>query len=204
MRTNRRKLITITTPSLPYSYERIEYIKSNGSSYLDTGIYGSDTLDIEISCIIVERSSNLFFIASRTNPYLNTYSLVFASPYVYRFDYGTKLNEISPANYDYVNKITLKKLGLKVYLNNKLILELPTTKFKTPSTLLIFGVLTNGVVNIAPLNGGKIYFLRMTENGILVRDFIPVKRKSDGMIGMYDLVGRKFYTSPNGVAFTGG
>ena len=67
----------------------------------------------------------------------------------------------------------------------------------------MFGILQNGTVNGSPA-GGKIYFLKMKENGMLVRDFIPVKRKSDGVIGMYDLVGRKFYTSPNGVAFTGG
>lgn len=201
MRTDRRKLITITTPSLPYSYERIEYIKSNGSSYLDTGIYGSDTLDVEISYIIVNRSNNLFFIGSRANAYNKTYCVVFEKPTKYRFDYNLKTNEL--AYYDYANKITLKKLGLQVYLNNKPVLKLPTAKFKTPSTLLIFGISTKDVVNIS-LDGGKIYFLRMTENGILVRDFIPVKRKLDGMIGMYDLVGRKFYTSPNGVAFTGG
>lgn len=52
--------------------------------------------------------------------------------------------------------------------------------------------------------GGKVYFLKMKENGVLVRDFVPVKRNSDGAIGMYDLVGKKFYTSPNGVAFSGG
>lgn len=45
----------------------------------------------------------------------------------------------------------------------------------------------------------KIY-----DNGKLIRDFIPAKRKLDGVIGMYDLVGRKFYTSQNGEAFTGG
>lgn len=51
---------------------------------------------------------------------------------------------------------------------------------------------------------GKIWLLNINDNGKPIRKFIPVKRKSDGVIGMYDLVGRKFYTSPNGVAFTGG
>ena len=46
--------------------------------------------------------------------------------------------------------------------------------------------------------------LNINDNGKPIRKFIPVKRKSDGMVGMYDLVEKKFYTSPNGVAFTGG
>lgn len=51
---------------------------------------------------------------------------------------------------------------------------------------------------------GKCYGVKISEGNQLVRHFIPVKRKSDGVIGMYELVGRKFYTSPNGVAFMGG
>ena len=50
----------------------------------------------------------------------------------------------------------------------------------------------------------NVYSLIITYDGKLVRNFIPAKRKSDGVIGMYDLVGKKFYTSPNGEAFTGG
>ena len=51
---------------------------------------------------------------------------------------------------------------------------------------------------------GKVWLLNINDNGKPIRKFIPVKRKSDGMVGMYDLVEKKFYTSPNGVAFTGG
>ena len=49
---------------------------------------------------------------------------------------------------------------------------------------------------------GKIYYTKMWHNNELVRDFIPVQRKF-GMMGMYDKVEGKFYTSPNGVAFSG-
>lgn len=191
-------MITIRTSSLPYSYERIEYIESNGSSYIDTGIYGSNTLDVEISLFTVPDKSPTFFIGSRNNPYNRTYCIVRVPPLEMRFDYNT-IHSLGAVK----GKVTIKKLGLYVYVDNKQRLELPVLKFKTPSTLFMFGLLQNNVVNIAPA-GDKIYFLKMTENGILVRDFIPVKRKSDGMIGMYDLVGRKFYISPNGVAFTGG
>lgn len=50
----------------------------------------------------------------------------------------------------------------------------------------------------------RLYENKIYQKDVLIRYFIPVKRKLDGMVGMYDLVGRKFYTSPNGVAFTGG
>lgn len=50
----------------------------------------------------------------------------------------------------------------------------------------------------------RIYNFIYSADGKRIVQLIPCKRKSDGVIGMYDLVGRKFYTSPNGVAFTGG
>ena len=51
---------------------------------------------------------------------------------------------------------------------------------------------------------GKIYYAKIWKSGTLIRDFIPVKRKADDVIGMYDQVNSIFYTSPNGIAFTGG
>lgn len=182
------------------SYERIEYIESNGSSYIDTGIYGSDSLDIEISLSSIGRNT-VFFLISRESNLKRTYGVAFEQvKSKLRFDYYNNINYLGV----FVNKrVTIRKSGLVIYVNNVARLGLSGNKFTTPSTLLMFGILQNGAVNSSPA-GSKIYFLKMKENGMLVRDFIPVKRKSDGVIGMYDLVGRKFYTSPNGVAFTGG
>lgn len=197
MRTNRRRIMKLIS-----SYERMEYIESNGSSYIDTGIYGSDSLDIEFSIYFDDPKKGKFFLVSRVSPYERTYAVLFdqSTEYV-RFDYNNKLYHLGKHNN---KKITIKKSGLNVYVDNVLNVNLlDKGEFTTPYTLLLLGILQGSIVN-ATNAGCKIYFLKMTENGMLVRDFIPVKRKSDGVIGLYDLVGRKFYTSPNGVAFTGG
>lgn len=193
MRTNRRRMKFS-------NYEKIEYIESNGSSYIDTGIYGSDSLNIEISIALNKEMPSVFFLASRLYATERTYALVYDSGFSHiRFDYNNTLNILS----NFIDKITIRKSGLNVFVNNVWKLRVYEGKFTTPSTLLLFGILQNGIVHIAP-TGGKLYFLKMTENGVLVRDFVPVKRKSDGVIGMYDTIGGKFYTSPNGVSFTGG
>lgn len=195
MRTNRRRTMKL----IGGPYERIEYIESNGSSYIDTGIYGSDSLDIEILIHYTYKNS-VFFIASRKSAKELTYTFVGdASLSHIRFDYNNTLNVLGY----YIDKISIRKSGLGVYINNVWKMSVDKGKFTTPSTLLLFGILQNGAVNSSPA-GGKVYFLKMKENGVLVRDFVPAKRKSDGVIGMYDLIGRKFYTSPNGVAFTRG
>ena len=50
----------------------------------------------------------------------------------------------------------------------------------------------------------RIYNFIYSADGKRIVQLTPCKRKLDGVVGMYDLVGRKFYTSPNGIAFTGG
>ena len=42
------------------------------------------------------------------------------------------------------------------------------------------------------------------DNGIKVRDFIPCKRNSDNVYGLYDQVEGKFYSSPNNASFIAG
>ena len=65
--------------------------------------------------------------------------------------------------------------------------------------------------NIFLFKGGRnlvskakiISFKIWDKSGILARDFVPVMRKSDNEVGMYDLIEKKFYQSVNSSKFTG-
>ena len=41
----------------------------------------------------------------------------------------------------------------------------------------------------------KIYSLKVWDNDTLIRNFIPVYRKIDSVIGLYDTIEGKFYTN---------
>jgi hypothetical protein len=50
---------------------------------------------------------------------------------------------------------------------------------------------------------GKMYYCKIYDNDILVRDFIPAVRDSDSKPGFYDLVTNQFYTNAgSGADFT--
>lgn len=50
---------------------------------------------------------------------------------------------------------------------------------------------------------GRMYYCKIWDNDILVRDFIPAVRDSDGKVGFYDLVTNQFYTNAGtGADFT--
>ena len=46
--------------------------------------------------------------------------------------------------------------------------------------------------------------MKIYNNGTLVRDFVPVKRNSDGAIGMYDTVTKAFFANAGTGTFTAG
>ena len=50
----------------------------------------------------------------------------------------------------------------------------------------------------------RLYYLKMYSDGDLVRDYVPCYRKSDSVIGLYDLVSKTFYTNQGSGTFTKG
>ena len=50
----------------------------------------------------------------------------------------------------------------------------------------------------------QLFYWRMYDNGDLVRDMIPARRNSDGVLGMYDIVTQTFFTNAGSGAFVAG
>ena len=51
---------------------------------------------------------------------------------------------------------------------------------------------------------GRLYYFKIYDNGTLVRDYVPVKRISDGAIGLYDKVNKLFYGNDGTDSFGAG
>ena len=51
---------------------------------------------------------------------------------------------------------------------------------------------------------GRIYNWQIFEDGVLVRDFIPAMRNSDGEVGLYDTVSKQFFTNAGTGEFIAG
>lgn len=204
MRIGRRKMIR-NSNSLPTSYERLEYIENTSTAYMDCGLKPKYTFDYELKTNI-ETGDSIIGCMFRNDGT----DFRYFCPGIPHFDVGYKRIFLRIPNSTII--------PLYVKFGNYFI-ENPLTKERV--TGVIFDEKMNGAMitnlflwamfyyhpsvnrpNI--ISKGKIWLLNINDNGKPIRKFIPVKRKSDGVIGMYDLVGRKFYTSPNGVAFTGG
>lgn len=176
------------------------YLQSSGTQYIDTGVYGSGntTLDFKFDMSATTNSSMLF--GSR-QAYWNRSFIIFA-PIVYRFDYGNNcpgnitskarfLTEIDDNNYN----CTLYNFDGTIY--DTLTSELKT--FTTPDTLKLYAGSTAGV--LSDLASAKVYYLKIYEEDVLVRHFVPVPQ--DLVIGnftcpsngMFDIVNQQFYAN---------
>lgn len=193
MRTERRRYLVRKSALLPGAYESLEYIENAGKAYIDCGLEPKPTYQYEIKSDVVTGNCvfGCYFYDEQKD-----YRFFFVNNMFY-FDVGnTRLNGLKPklpyhvmfGNYfikDLDENTGISKGAYDEKLNNA----------KVSNLYLLYGY---GNVK------GKVYLLRIFDGDVTVRDFIPSRRKSDDMIGMYDLVENKFYTSPNGEKFVGG
>ena len=200
---------------LPIAYQRLEYVKTN-KAYIDTGVVSSNHIAIFydfmlINAMVGTNILNSPYGWSAENHWTAERSFgvgIGNNRYEYRVAYGSGQHHYIEKNVPlwgvgdmYGTSWKLKhryNISLNANhdfcINGEKILSLDGTK-----KVVGLGTITNDSSNIT-----NVYSLIITYDGKPVRNFIPAKRKLDGVIGMYDLVGKKFYTSPNGEAFTGG
>lgn len=195
MRSERRRMM-VDSLGLPHSYERLEYIENTSTAYIDCGLEPKYTFSYEIKSNALTPNSvfgckflndnydyRFFCVKDERLLYFDVGSDRLMSPKKVEVPYHVKFGNYYIENLANGTKVTGSTFGET--MNNAEV-----------SNLLLFS--GYGAIK------GKCWLLNINDGGKPVRDFIPAKRKADGVIGMYDMVGRKFYTSPNGIAFSGG
>lgn len=185
----------IAFPELYRPYIELEYIESTGTQYIDTLQKGNSNTKIELKFYnSYTSSSEKAVFGSRTYPRSNCLMIGFYSNgwVCYNNDEGAFANIL--------NKVT----DLKLVKNNMYVLNSSTQQyelvktynsgsFTTPSNMILFGERRDN--DVTQLSSIKVYYCKIYDEDVLVRDFIPVKRKSDDEICMYDKVTKQFFTN---------
>lgn len=164
-------------------YEEIEYVTLDGMNVFDTQYKGNNKTTIEIK---FERSSittNVYLLGSSgtSTTYLNAYM---ASNGNWRY-----------GNYQKIYNTRQKKVFVAEMTPGKITVdgvsgEFTPIEFTTSNTLAVGGRKTSTVFD--NLFQGYIYYFRMSIDGVLVADWIPVRRLSDGLECFWDKVTQSF------------
>lgn len=187
---------------LPGDYQEVEYIKSAGNEYIDLGIKGTENTKVDIEFQV----TGYYFLpfGARQNSTANAFAIWAMSGAVgsnLRIGFDNTAGYTGPETTSDKYHIIFGKEGAfvndtKVWTPNNY------RTFETPDTLLVFGY-RGSSASISRCEM-KLFALKLWENNVLIRDFIPCYRKSDSEIGLYDIVTRAFFQNAGTGAFTKG
>jgi len=207
-----KKSVRIVNSVFP-DYEIGEYIQASGTQYIDTGFKPNNNTTIE--CIT--SFTNSFNIAAcrwSGSPTYDTYGFYKSTssqinkPIVGY--YGKYSDDEIAYAYNYVDNTKVKMtisptiFAVKSVDNSSYNVQQTITQsaYQSPYNLWIFEDNNLG----SPIGGStgvcKMYDFKIWDDGVLVRNFLPAKRKSDNEVGMLDIVNKVFYTNLGSGSFT--
>lgn len=202
--------LSILDQKLLSEYALLEYISSNGGSWIDTGYAPNYRSKVVFHCEPTQASANTgdaYFpiMGARVSQSNNSKNFVlWANGAVsLRVDYQTSQNSYTDLKNVGRNGYILDGYNKKFYVNG-VGFSLNGSYFTCPSTLLLFACnnQTGGADKRTTL--GKIFECSIyDEYERLIKWLLPAKKKSNGAIGMYDVVNEVFIEG-SGVDFVAG
>jgi len=183
---------------LPVGYTEVEYIQNTGTSYINTSLQLcsaiTNTFQVEAK-----------LIANRigTQSYQNIFSCMSEAgePYqgfTYRFYNSTIQSQFIPSNDGSFTQVSNSDGTTSVTASS---VNGLTYSHTYPLTICC-GL--NSSRNPFRYTNTSIYTFKVTLNNGIAADYVPTKRNSDSVYGLYDLISDSFLTSPNGNNFAGG
>lgn len=203
----KKKIMMMQGQGLPPGYRQIEWLGSTGTQYFWTDIKLQDGLTVESKQTFKSADSYLFGAIYSTSS--GRYSSCFNGNYrlsiqgSYPTDYYLISSEIQDYNTPYVIRSTHENGRLTVYKDGVLIRNSlrgdPISDFDV--YCVMFGA-RRGNGTVFQKYVGEVYQAKVYKGNKLLANYIPCIRKSDDKPGMYDTVGKKFYTNEGTGEFT--
>lgn len=190
---------------LPSEYTRVEYLRSDGSCYIDTGFYPNQysrmVVDVDFEggvvnynniCGAMDNTWRWFAIMARSSTY------VFAR-------YGSSAPYLSQS---VIGRHTIDLNITRCYMDGALVATYNYQWFSVHCPIAIFTYSQYNDYTETVSFGkygmiGKIFSFQIYDDDLAVRDFVPCKN-SLGVLGMYDLINKVFYTNLGTGVFTSG
>lgn len=170
-------------------YTPLEYIASSGTQYIDTGYIPNQDTRVYAECVLpIASGSTQALFGSRVSSSSSQYQFVTQGGY-YRTDYNTTINNFTQTSFG-DTKFYIDKNKNITDVNGQYNIEQTYGTFTCPGNMYIFATNNNG--SVYGYASAKLYVLKIYDNDVLIRDFIPAKDEI-GNAGLFDKVEEKFY-----------
>lgn len=172
---------------LPDNVEQLEYIESTGTQYIDTGVFPSNNLKINIKACYT--NSNSSYMLGSDNAYNAGIHIRLDSKYIGIFG-GSIMNTGVVSQVNVPVTITLQNNKIYVDGQQKGSGSTQDVSKYSKSSIYVFCTHRGGE---AKYNASmRLYELQMYDGDTLIRDFIPILDEND-VAYLYDKVEKKFY-----------
>ena len=177
---------------LPEEYQEVQYIEGDGKQWINTGVTPTVNTVSQIKFMNLEVTGNSIYGCLGSTNDNDDYRFFNASG-AYYFDLpkatNLRINGGScPANI--VQEIELGNFYIKEINGANILTGTTQTSFTAQGPLAL-----NTWKNNGSISKNRWYYVKIFEDGEMIRYMVPCYRKSDGVIGMYDRVNDKFYTN---------
>ena len=191
---------TLAPDAIPFDYAILEYIEGRGDQYIDTGYKPTPHTRTVVDFQLVATSSQHMVFGVAVSLY---YYLYQSGSGVWGYAYADTKNPLAtkaPVDlarhiYDFNFKKGASNRGFTIDGGTFLDTTLSQSPTKTATYSLYLGAERTGATTYNYASHHRIFSCQMYEDDVPVRDFVPVRRKSDGAVGLYDRVYGNFYQS---------
>ena len=215
--------ITDTVGTALAGYDRLQYIQATGTQCINTGYVHNDTtkVDIRVSFDSVSKTWQCIY-GARNAGNAKTRFTAWLGNNIFGRELGAARQDISSsslkAKVDEIYDIHLDKTGYSSVTpeNGQTVSKDANSSDNTSSGgalaagqtdfLFVVHELVSGEANWTSNHWAlaKLYSCKIYSGETLERDFVPVKRKSDGAIGLLDLANGGFYANAGTGTFNAG
>lgn len=192
--------LTKPRAKLPAGYTELVYIQSSGAQYINTEYNpNQDTRVVMDVAVMSSQTTEGHFASCTGGGYY--YTLYVTAGLVCGTRYGSQALQSVGSALAAGERYTIDKNKNVTYARGSSVTHTEET-FQMAYPLTLF--CRNAAGTKARYVSAKLYSCQIYENGALVREFIPAKRDSDGVAGLYDLVNKVFYASASSTDFIAG
>lgn len=197
---------------LPAAYQQVEYIEATGTQYIDTGVMPTEhnvaEIDFELTGYVA--TNYIALVSASTHMYLvhfahSSGSSIFFVPSWSSYMTGdaarlpvllnTRYKATCLSANDTPNSGgTVRACGMAIANPAACSMAYASKQTYTPTnTYYVFS--RNNGNGVSYQAKAKLYGLTIYTDGVKQREFYPCYRKSDDVIGLYDVVNDVFYTN---------
>ena len=184
------------------TYESLQYIESSGTQYINTGYYPNINTDCEYSCrqvaTMVSNQAQTFFGVSDGAWNNNAYAV---STYQFgSYGFGNSGSD-GWASFTITKDVdTILRLNKNCMYKDGILCRSNTSYSKSSQNRPLFFFAAN-YSSITELGKHRLYYAKIWDNGVLVRDYVPKLRHPDLIPGLYDNVNNTFVQNSGTGAF---